>query len=215
MRGGLAQQVFLIGAVQVDVPRAAVHTPAPVDARLQAVEPEDARQDIVGRERGAPEFRRQHLVGRLARNKGLPRPRRLADPVGDPMPAQRSLLGVLPGTRAPFAGRDGIDARRGLRRKQRELLVGDRNHDQTAVGGEAVSARLSELSLGARSDAPRVYARLRLGPGRGMGDGGCAGQTQDEASSSREGARHAGGVQTASVAYFVSALPPSSPGSLR
>ena len=123
MGGGLSQEVFLVGAVQVDVPRAAVDAVAAVESLLESVEPEDARQDVVRREDGAPPLGRQDLAGRLARDKGLAGLRLRPDPVGDAVPAQGRAVGVLPRADAPLAGRDGVEARRRRRREQGQLYL--------------------------------------------------------------------------------------------
>ena len=63
LRGGPADQVFLIGAVEIDVAFQRVAPWTAIDPVLEPVEGEDAREDeIVGARIAAP-----HLAGRLAR----------------------------------------------------------------------------------------------------------------------------------------------------
>ncbi len=91
MRGGPADQVLVVGAMQIDVAGARVAALAAIDALLEPVEGEDAGEDeIVVARLSAPS-----LAGPLARDEHRAERRLLADPPADGVPARRGAERAL------------------------------------------------------------------------------------------------------------------------
>ena len=101
MRGGPADHLFVVGAVQIDVAGARVAAVATIDAFLEPIEGQDAGQDeIVDARLAAPP-----LAGPLARDEHRAERRLLADPAADRVPARRRAERALGAADAVPRGR--------------------------------------------------------------------------------------------------------------
>lgn len=123
--GGLADFVFVVGAVNVDVALKAIASVALIDSRFETFEPEDASGDEIG----ALLLVAQLFIAAVDADSALENfaeSGSFADLLGDSVKAGRSAHGILEIGRRLEASGNAVRADGGIVFEQFESLVGDR-----------------------------------------------------------------------------------------